>query len=53
MFAPGTGRPGLVLGFGGFSNAQMKAAAQRLAAVIAEVMKARKRRHGALRKASS
>ncbi|MBI3145951.1 MAG: PLP-dependent aminotransferase family protein [Pseudogulbenkiania sp.] len=42
MFAPGTARPGLVLGFGGFSNAQMKAAAQRLAAVIAEVMRSRK-----------
>lgn len=35
MFAPGTARPGLILGFGGFSSAQMKAAAQRLAAVIA------------------
>jgi GntR family transcriptional regulator / MocR family aminotransferase len=34
MFAPGTGRPGLVLGFGGFSPAQMKTAAERLAAVI-------------------
>ncbi|KVZ17573.1 PLP-dependent aminotransferase family protein [Burkholderia stagnalis] len=37
MFAPGTGRPGLVLGFGGFSPAQMEAAAQRLADVIAAV----------------
>ncbi|RQR48977.1 PLP-dependent aminotransferase family protein [Burkholderia sp. Bp9126] len=37
MFAPGTGRPGLVLGFGGFSPAQMEAAAQRLADVIATV----------------
>lgn len=37
MFAPGTERPGLILGFGGFGNEQMKAAAQRLAAVIAEV----------------
>ncbi|TCW77337.1 DNA-binding protein [Burkholderia sp. SRS-46] len=37
MFAPGTGRPGLVLGFGGFSPAQMEAAAQRLADVIARV----------------
>ncbi|WP_206951601.1 MocR-like pyridoxine biosynthesis transcription factor PdxR [Trinickia acidisoli] len=36
MFAPGTARPGLVLGFGGFSHAQMKEAAQRLAAVIIE-----------------
>jgi GntR family transcriptional regulator / MocR family aminotransferase len=52
MFAPGTGRPGLVLGFGGFSNAQMKAAAQRLAAVIAEVMNSRKRRRGGVRKRS-
>jgi GntR family transcriptional regulator / MocR family aminotransferase len=49
MFAPGTGRPGLVLGFGGFSSAQMKAAAQRLAAVIAEVMNSRKRKHRARR----
>jgi GntR family transcriptional regulator / MocR family aminotransferase len=38
-FAPGTARPGLVLGFGGFSSEQMKAAAQRLAAVIAEAAK--------------
>ncbi len=38
MFAPGTGRPGLVLGFGGFGHAQMKAAAQRLAAVIVEAV---------------
>ncbi|WP_431824253.1 PLP-dependent aminotransferase family protein [Burkholderia sp. F1] len=37
MFAPGTGRPGLVLGFGGFDRAQMEAAAQRLADVIAAV----------------
>ncbi|RDU95657.1 PLP-dependent aminotransferase family protein [Trinickia dinghuensis] len=36
MFAPGTVRPGLVLGFGGFSHEQMTAAAQRLAAVIVE-----------------
>lgn len=34
MFSPGHGRPGLILGFGGFSHAQMEAAAQRLAAVI-------------------
>jgi GntR family transcriptional regulator/MocR family aminotransferase len=39
MFAPDTGRPGLILGFGGFSSAQMKAAAQRLAAVIAGMAK--------------
>ena len=38
MFAPGTARPGLVLGFGGFSHAQMRAAAQRLAAVIVEAV---------------
>ncbi|WP_321960298.1 PLP-dependent aminotransferase family protein [Paraburkholderia sp. J7] len=37
MFAAGTARPGLILGFGGFSTAQMKAAAHRLAAVIASV----------------
>ncbi|MEM5368496.1 PLP-dependent aminotransferase family protein [Paraburkholderia azotifigens] len=36
MFAPGTARPGLILGFGGFSSAQMNAALQRLAAVIVE-----------------
>lgn len=35
MFAPGTARPGLVLGFGGFGRAQMEAAAQRLADVVA------------------
>ncbi|RQS85961.1 MocR-like pyridoxine biosynthesis transcription factor PdxR [Burkholderia seminalis] len=34
MFAPGTARPGLVLGFGGFDRAQMEAAAQRLADVV-------------------
>ncbi|MEX3958486.1 PLP-dependent aminotransferase family protein [Trinickia sp. EG282A] len=44
MFAPGTERSGLVLGFGGFSSTQMKAAAQRLAAVIAGAVKVRKRR---------
>ncbi|WP_306716288.1 MocR-like pyridoxine biosynthesis transcription factor PdxR [Burkholderia dolosa] len=36
MFAPGTARPGLVLGFGGFDRAQMEAAAQRLADVVAD-----------------
>ena len=40
MFSPGNGRPGLVLGFGGFSNAQMKEAAQRLAAVITDAVRA-------------
>jgi GntR family transcriptional regulator/MocR family aminotransferase len=39
MFAPGTERSGLVLGFGGFSHEQMKAAAERLASVIARVTK--------------
>ncbi len=39
MFAAGTARPGLILGFGGFSRAQMKAAAERLAAVIAAARK--------------
>ncbi|NHL69849.1 PLP-dependent aminotransferase family protein [Burkholderia ambifaria] len=34
MFAPGTERPGLVLGFGGFDRARMEAAAQRLADVV-------------------
>lgn len=38
MFAPGTARHGLVLGFGGFSDVQMRAAAQRLAGVIAEAV---------------
>ncbi|MGN6319906.1 MocR-like pyridoxine biosynthesis transcription factor PdxR [Trinickia sp.] len=37
MFAQRTARPGLVLGFGGFGHAQMKAAARRLAAVIDDV----------------
>ncbi|KUZ98964.1 DNA-binding protein [Burkholderia latens] len=36
MFAPGTERSGLVLGFGGFERALMEAAAQRLAYVIGE-----------------
>lgn len=49
MFAPGTERPGLVLGFGGFSSSQMKAAAQRLAAVIMEAMKSQKPRRGSNR----
>lgn len=40
MFAPGTARPGLVLGFGGFSHAQMKTAAQCLASVIAKASRA-------------
>jgi GntR family transcriptional regulator/MocR family aminotransferase len=47
MFAPGTGYPGLVLGFGGFSSAQMSAAAQRLAAVIAAAAKSFKGAHAA------
>ncbi|MGU7779402.1 MocR-like pyridoxine biosynthesis transcription factor PdxR [Burkholderia sp. PU8-34] len=44
MFAPGTGRPGLVLGFGGFSRAQIETAAQRLADVIAAAGAAHGRR---------
>ncbi len=44
MFAPGTGRPGLILGFGGFNHTQMTAAAQRLAAVIEEGTRPRGRR---------
>ncbi len=39
MFAAGTERSGLILGFGGFSGAQMKEAARRLAAVIAAATK--------------
>ncbi|WP_414440340.1 PLP-dependent aminotransferase family protein [Burkholderia sp. 22PA0106] len=34
MYAPGTARPGLVLGFGGFDDARMEAAARTLAGVI-------------------
>ncbi|ALK34897.1 PLP-dependent aminotransferase family protein [Burkholderia plantarii] len=34
MYAPGTARPGLVLGFGGFDEARMDEAALRLAAVV-------------------
>ncbi|WP_176158993.1 PLP-dependent aminotransferase family protein [Burkholderia multivorans] len=44
MFAPGTARPGLVLGFGGFGRARMEAAAQRLAEVIVEAAGAARRR---------
>jgi len=44
MFSPGNGRPGLVLGFGGFSNEQMKEAAKRLAAVITEAVRSGMRR---------
>ncbi|HEX7931940.1 MAG TPA: PLP-dependent aminotransferase family protein, partial [Paraburkholderia sp.] len=40
MFSAGNGRPGLVLGFGGFSSGQMEAAARRLASVIAEAIRA-------------
>jgi GntR family transcriptional regulator/MocR family aminotransferase len=34
MYAEGTGRPGLVLGFGGFTNDQMEAAMRRLVLAI-------------------
>ncbi|USX17870.1 PLP-dependent aminotransferase family protein [Oxalobacteraceae bacterium OTU3REALA1] len=34
MYSGGNGRPGLVLGLGGFSNDQMEAAVKRLAAII-------------------
>ncbi|MGS0897046.1 MocR-like pyridoxine biosynthesis transcription factor PdxR [Burkholderia stagnalis] len=46
MFAPGTARPGLVLGFGGFGRARMEAAAERLADVVREAaaMSAARRR---------
>ncbi|MBP0598066.1 PLP-dependent aminotransferase family protein [Herbaspirillum sp. LeCh32-8] len=37
MYAPGSARPGLVLGFGGFSGEQMEAAARKLAQVIRAV----------------
>ncbi|HEX7912162.1 MAG TPA: PLP-dependent aminotransferase family protein [Paraburkholderia sp.] len=36
MYDAGTERPGLVLGFGGFTQAQMRAAAERLAIVISD-----------------
>ncbi len=42
-FAPGTGRPGLILGFGGFTVAQMWTAAERLASVILSAKPARGR----------
>ncbi len=53
MFAAGTERSGLVLGFGGFSSAQMKGAAQRLASVIVGATTSRKRRQGSKQKASA
>lgn len=39
MYAPGTERMGLVLGFSGFSHAQMTSSAERLAHVIHDVMR--------------
>ncbi|MGG1946640.1 PLP-dependent aminotransferase family protein [Trinickia sp. NRRL B-1857] len=39
MFSPGTARPGLVLGFGGFGHEQMVEAARRLSAVIVDAAK--------------
>ncbi|WP_334016789.1 PLP-dependent aminotransferase family protein [Burkholderia gladioli] len=39
MYAPGTARAGLVLGFGGYDAAVMEAAARRLAAVIVAAAK--------------
>jgi GntR family transcriptional regulator/MocR family aminotransferase len=53
MFSPGNGRPGLVLGFGGFSNEQMQEAAQRLAAVITDAVKSGARRRDAGKPAST
>ncbi|MDG0026544.1 PLP-dependent aminotransferase family protein [Trinickia sp. Y13] len=50
MFSPGSERPGLVLGFGGFDSAQMLAAAQRLAGVISDERKARHKRRTQSRK---
>ena len=35
MYSEGQGRPGLVLGLGGFSNDQMEAAVRSLAAIMA------------------
>lgn len=51
-FAPGTARPGLILGFGGFSGAQMNVAAQRLADVIVAEAQSPGRR-GAVREPST
>src|SRR5262249_53194944 len=39
LYANGTQKPGLVLGFGGFSRAQMRASAERLARVIVDAEK--------------
>lgn len=43
MYSAGNGRPGLVLGLGGFSNEQMEAAVRVLAAVITSMEKTRPR----------
>ncbi|EEA02411.1 transcriptional regulator, GntR family with aminotransferase domain [Burkholderia sp. H160] len=52
MYAAGTERPGLVLGFGGFTEAQMRLAAERLAGVIHEAGKSVGRKHTSARRAS-
>ncbi|WP_322013291.1 PLP-dependent aminotransferase family protein [Paraburkholderia sp. J12] len=44
LYAAGTARPGLILGFGGFSKAQMTEATRRLAAVIADAATLPKRK---------
>jgi GntR family transcriptional regulator/MocR family aminotransferase len=44
MYAPGTERPGLILGFGGYSTDAIESAARRLAAVIKTAAGRRKRR---------
>ncbi|WP_296655218.1 PLP-dependent aminotransferase family protein [Paraburkholderia sp.] len=48
MFAPGSMRPGLVLGFGGFSSEQMEDAAGSLAAVVRNARKLQGSAAGAL-----
>ena len=41
MYSPGNGRPGLVLGLGGFSNEQMETAVQRLVTLLLTMRKAK------------
>jgi len=49
MYSPGSEQPGLILGFGGFDGAQMLAAAQRLANVISDERKARRKQRTLIR----
>jgi GntR family transcriptional regulator/MocR family aminotransferase len=43
MYSEGNGRPGLILGLGGFSNEQMEAAVRILAAIIMSIRKTKLR----------